>query len=444
MKTTHLPIVKKNRPSTIRAVWISLALLLVALPHLFGSGSAIGMFSLMGVAIIFALSYNMLLGQTGLLSFGHAVYFGLGGFFCAQLLVAIADQGYPVPLVLVPVVGGLVGLFFAAILGVASTKRGGTVFAMISLGIAELVIALVALMTGLFGGEQGISVDRTETLPIMGFHFGSQIEVFYLIAFWCFVCMLTMYFITKTPFGKLCNAVRDNPERVAYIGYSTRSVRFIAFVLSGTFAGIAGSLSVINFEMAAGSMLGAHQSASVLLMTYIGGVGSFAGPVIGAILVTLLQMSLSDLTPAWQLYLGLLFVLAVMYMPGGIAQVIALHVPLAQKGLLHRLARPYLHASLPFFCTTLSTCLAIELTYRLTVDKSHGPILNVWLLTLDASSAATWIGVALLFLVGVVSWRFLQPGIMSAISEVMEASRNSQASPKPVDEEVSDLKRGLV
>src|SRR5262249_9305252 len=120
-------------------LWLAVALLFAGLPLVFRSGSALTMMSLMGIMIVFALSYNMLLGQTGLLSFGHAVYYGLGAFFVVHAMNAIIRARYPIPLPLVPFVGGIAGLAFAIVFGSVSTRRGGTAFAMISLGLAELV-----------------------------------------------------------------------------------------------------------------------------------------------------------------------------------------------------------------------------------------------------------------------------------------------------------------
>ena len=137
-----------------------------------------------------------------------------------------------------------------------------------------------------------------------------------------------MYAITRTPLGRMCNAVRENPERAQFVGYNPQTVRFIAFSLSGFFAGIAGALAAINFEIVNSSYVGLGQSGVVLLAAYIGGVGYFIGPVIGAIIVTYLQVMLSDVTAIWQLYFGLLFIVIVMFAPNGIAGLLAMHQPL--------------------------------------------------------------------------------------------------------------------
>ena len=272
------------------AVWMAAGLVMAVLPYIFSSGASITMMSLMGFAIIFALSYNMLLGQTGMLSFGHAVYYGLGGFMTAHALNVIGAGKWPIPLPVLPIVGGLAGLSFAIIFGWVSTKRAGTAFSMISLGIGELVAACSLILRGFFGGEGGISTSRTSTLRLFGISFGPQIQVYYLIAAWCLLCMAAMYAFTRTPLGRMCNAVRDNPERAEFVGYSTQMVRFIAFCVSGFFAGVAGGLAAIHYEIVTSSVVGAGPSGYVLLMAYIGGIAFFIGPIIGAVLMTALQI----------------------------------------------------------------------------------------------------------------------------------------------------------
>src|SRR5882724_5323280 len=171
-------------------IWLAAVLLMIGLPFFARSGSALTMLSLMGIMIIFALSYNMLLGQTGMLSFGHAVYYGLGAFFVVHAMNAIIRAKYPVPLPLLPLIGGVAGLLFAFIFGSVSTRRGGTAFAMISLGLAELVASSSLILRSFFGGEEGITTNRTRLYRLLDWNFGSQIQVYYLIAAWCLVCMI--------------------------------------------------------------------------------------------------------------------------------------------------------------------------------------------------------------------------------------------------------------
>ncbi len=392
-----------------------LAIGLVIAPYMFSSGVALTMMSLMGVMIIFALSYNMLLGQTGLLSFGHAVYYGLAGFCAAHAMNLIASNKLPIPLPAVPLIGAAAGLFFGLVFGAVSTRRAGTVFAMISLGLGELVAAFALVLHSFFGGEEGIATNRVKLAPFLGYKFGPQIQVYYLIAFWCLVCVVLMYAITRTPFGRMCNAVRDNPERAEFIGYSTQRVRFQAFVLSAVFAGVAGSLAAINFELMNSQAVGAGTSGQVLLMTFVGGTGHFAGPIIGAMLITFLQISLSDLTQAWMLYFGLLFILVVMYAPGGIAGWLALHRPLLRGGRIFKLVPIYVLTALPLTALVFGGILLIELAHHMLVDApSDGPMLSVFKISMNGASPGPWLSGLILFFGGALSVRALWPRVGDA------------------------------
>src|SRR5580658_10041323 len=162
--------------------WLLTALLFAAAPNIFTSGIALTTMSVMGVMIIFALSYNMLLGQTGLLSFGHAVYFGLGGFVAIHAMNAAIRAKFDLPAPFIPLVGGLAGLAFGFLFGLVSTKRAGIVFSMISLGLGELVSSSSFILRSFFGGEEGVTTNRAKLAHFVGFRFVSQIEVYYLIA----------------------------------------------------------------------------------------------------------------------------------------------------------------------------------------------------------------------------------------------------------------------
>ena len=407
--------------------WVASALALVALPMVFSSGSALTMMSLMGFAIIFALSYNMLLGQTGMLSFGHAVYYGLGGFMTAHALNVIAAGKWPIPLPVLPLVGGLAGLFFAALFGWVSTKRAGTAFSMISLGIGELVAACSLILRGFFGGEGGISTSRTATLKLFGISFGPQIQVYYLIAAWCLLCMAAMYAFTRTPLGRMCNAVRDNPERAEFVGYSTQMVRYIAFCVAGFFAGVAGGLAAIHYEIVTASVVGAAPSGFVLLMTYIGGIAFFIGPIIGAVLMTALQISLSDYTGAWQLYVGLMFVVMVMFAPWGLAGLLLMHQPLAAAGTLARVWRSYAVAALPALLLALGAVLLIETSHHLLVKATEGPAMRLLGVDFNANSLAVWAVIAGLLLAGGLLLRRLGPHAAAAFHAAAQAAREKKA-----------------
>jgi branched-chain amino acid transport system permease protein len=171
----------------------------------------------------------------------------------------------------------------------------------------------------------------------------------------------------------MCNAVRDNPERVQFVGYDPHVIRFLAFCFAGFFAGIAGALAAINFEIANSAYLGAAQSGVVLFATYIGGVGFFIGPIVGAIFVTYFSLALSDLTSVWQLYFGLFFIAIVMFAPGGITGLLMKHRPLVRAGTLVAVLRAYLVALVPTLTMIAGLILAIEIVVQHTVNAGQDP-----------------------------------------------------------------------
>src|SRR6476660_5774468 len=221
-------------------IWTLFAVMLIVAPMLFRSSLALTMLSQIGYLIIICLSYNILLGQGGMLSFGHAVYTGLGSFIAIHAMNLATKGTLPLPIVVIPLVGGLSGLFFAALLGYVTTKKSGTTFAMITLGIGELVAAMSLTFPGFFGGEGGVTTNRVYGGGFLGLTFGTQMQVYYLIVVYCFVSTVLMFAFTKTPLGRMLNAVRDNPERVEFIGYSTQRVRYFGFMIAGFFAGLVG------------------------------------------------------------------------------------------------------------------------------------------------------------------------------------------------------------
>ncbi|HYR24993.1 MAG TPA: branched-chain amino acid ABC transporter permease, partial [Aquabacterium sp.] len=209
------------RPMNVGRIvlWGLFALVLLVAPKVFTSSLAMTMLTQMGIAIIACLSYNMLLGQGGMLSFGHAVYSGLGSFAAIHVLNKVSEGAWHVPVSLLPLIGGLAGLLVAALLGSITTKKSGTIFAMITLGIGELVYSMSLMLPEFFGGEGGISGNRVVGKPFLGISFGPQIQLYYLIAFYCFVSTAALFALTRTPLGRMLNAVRDNPERVEFVGY---------------------------------------------------------------------------------------------------------------------------------------------------------------------------------------------------------------------------------
>ncbi len=376
-------------------LWLAFALVMLVLPRIFDSGLSITMLSQMGIAIIACLSYNMLLGQGGMLSFGHAVYTGLGAFVAIHALNAWCAASPALPVSLVPLVGGVAGMGFAALFGYVTTRKSGTTFAMITLGLAELVFAMSLMVPEFFGGEGGVSGNRVVGAPVLGITYGPAVQVYYLIALYTLVCVVMMYAFTQTPLGRLLNAVRDNPERVEFIGYNPQRIRYTAFIIAGFFAGISGGLGALNFEIVNAEVVGAARSGAYLLFTFLGGATFFFGPILGAVLMVLAFVMLSEITKAWLLYLGAVFMLMVMYAPGGLASLIMLNLRVARHGKLRALLPEYgLLACSSLLCAVGFSAL-IEMVYHRQLETALGPVLRFLGAGLDTSSAAHWSGLLL-------------------------------------------------
>lgn len=398
-KTTASPM-RAGMMSMTYMPWIIAAILLMILPFIFTNNSSITIMSQMWITVIFALAYNMLLGQGGMLSFGHAVYMGLGGFFCMHIMNYVEDFGLALPLPLLPLFGGLFGMGFAMLIGSFSTTGAGTRFAMISLGVGELIAACSIIIVAFFGGEEGISGDRTYGLPFFGIEFLKQIEVYYLISGWLMISAILMYLFSRTPVGRMANAVRDNPERAQFLGYSSRWVRFYSFCASGFFCGIAGGLFAISYEILTEENLNAVQSGTILLVTFLGGVGFFFGPIIGAIAFTLLQTVLSLQTELWAFYAGALFVATVMFFPGGLAGLLMMHVPAARFGKLGTLWVPYLKTLLPGAIGVLGLCCLVEMTFHYRHSAPGDEEMTLFWTTFNSHSLVAWLVVFVITAVG--------------------------------------------
>jgi len=387
-------------------VWGLFALVLLVAPLLFTSNLSLTMLSQMGIAIVVCLSYNMLLGQGGMLSFGHAVYSGLATFIAMHVLNKVGVTGIPVSLI--PLIAGIGGMGFAVVLGFVTTKKAGTPFAMITLGIGELVFAMSLMVPEFFGGEGGVSGNRVVGKPFLGITFGPQEQVYYLLAIYTFVCTAAMFAFTRTPLGRMLNAVRDNPERVEFIGYSTQRVRYLAFIISGFFAGVAGGMAAINFEIATAEVVGAVRSGGYLLFTFLGGATFFFGPIIGGVLMVIASVLLSEFTKAWLLYLGLIFLFMVMYAPGGIASLIMMNLRVAAFGKLRRLWTSYLALGGTALVVLAAAAAMIEMVYHLQLDNTLGSTVNFMGTTLNPAGLDAWFGSAFVLLTGLGLFEFVR------------------------------------
>ena len=210
-----------------------------------------------------------------------------------------------------------------------------------------------------------------------------------------------MYLLTKTPFGRMCNAVRDNQQRAEFVGYNVRKVRWLAFSLSAMFAGAAGSLHAINYEHIGFESVSLVQSGLVLFMAYIGGIGNFLGPILGAISLTYLDTMLSDITEAWVLYYGIIFVLVIAFAPQGISGIIMVHEPIIRNNpsLLKKLVFPYTIFLVSIIILTIGFTSIIELIHSL---KSSKDSLKVYWLNINNNNIFIWMLFSLIFISGIL------------------------------------------
>ena len=385
-----------------------LAALMLLAPWIFSSPFSQAVLTQMGIAIVACLSYNMLLGQGGMLSFGHAVYTGLGAYMAMHVLQAAGSAGWSVPVSLIPLVGGVCGMGFAVVLGYVTTRRSGTTFAMITLGMGELVFAMSLMFTDFFGGEAGLSGNRVQGYALWGIDFKSQSQVYALVAAYTWVCVGLMYTFTQTPLGRLLNAVRDNAERLSFIGYQPQRVRYLAFIIAGFFAGVSGGMAVLHFEIVTAEVVGAARSGAYLLFTFLGGSGYFVGPILGAVGMVLSAVLLSEWTAAWLLYLGVLFVAMVMYAPGGLASIGVWHLRWVKQAHASRLWVWYLGCLISAAVATLGAASLIELFYHHQLQSSVGQPLH-WLGQPWATEQPLpWVLAAMALATGLTGWRLFK------------------------------------
>ena len=402
-------------------VWSLFALVMAVAPLIFTSSLSHTILSQMGIGIIVCLSYNILLGQGGMLSFGHAVYSGMGSFLAIHTLNQITKGALPLPVSLIPIVGGVASMLVAILLGWVTTKKSGTTFAMITLGVGELIWAMSLMFPEFFGGEGGVSGNRVTGSKPMGITYGPQIQLYYLIAVYTIICTALMFAFTRTPLGRMLNAVRDNPERVEFVGYDTQKIRYFAFIVAAFFAGISGGLAALNFEIVTSEVVSGYRSGAYLLFTFLGGATFFFGPIIGAILMVLAFVLLSEFTKAWLLYLGLIFLFMVMYAPGGVASLIMMNLRVAMFGYLRKLWVSYLALAITAMVVLLGAACMIEMIYHLQLNAALGSELTFLGAKLDAKSLNSWFGSAFVMLTGLGLFEVCRRQFAVEWSQIQEA-----------------------
>jgi branched-chain amino acid transport system permease protein len=267
--------------------------------------------SQMLVFAIFAIGYDIAFGYTGLLSFGHAAFFGLGAYGTGLTLIHLS---IPAPLALM--IGLMISLLVAFPIGYLSIRRRGIYFAMVTLAFAQMIYFIAFKWRALTGGDDGLhGVPRPPLGPI---DLRSEVVLYYFILFFFILSVLLGIRIIKSPFGKTLECLRENEDRARSIGYNPTRYKLISFVISASFTGLAGGLYALLQNFVPLFTLGLDLSGDIVLMTLIGGMGTLYGPIMGAMGLVLLKDLLTSHTNIWPLFLGLLFVVSIMTFRKGV------------------------------------------------------------------------------------------------------------------------------
>lgn len=281
---------------------------------------------------LFAVSYNLLLGYAGLLSFGHAAFFGVGAYFTVFALKYIDG----IPLLFAILIAGLAGASGGALVGFFCVRLHGAYFSLLTLAFNQFLFAVALKWRSLTGGDDGIGFSRPDLyLPLLGkIDMVSTVNVYYLTITLVLLCLISCRYFLRTPFGNTIRCVKENEERATFIGYNVFLSKLLVFTIAGFFAGIAGSLFAIFQEFVSLDTINLTMSTEVLFMTFIGGVGSFFGPVLGAAVYIYFIESVSRITTHWQFFLGLLFIFLILFAHKGLIGLVPSFF-ISQKGTKH-------------------------------------------------------------------------------------------------------------
>lgn len=291
---------------------------LIAMPWVLGGYSL----RLLTEAIIFSLyavSYNLLLGYAGLLSFGHAMFFGIGAFTTAVALEHIAG----LPLLLAAMMATLFTALVGLVVGILLLRVKGTPFALLTLAFNALFFSIGVKWTSVTGGDDGAIVNVPNIdLGVVSLNTIDGPTVYFITLVIVGSAIAFCWYFTRAAMGQSVLLIRENEERMRFLGYNTHVSRLILFVFSGSLAGLAGAFYAVLHAFVSLDAVSIAMTTKVLLMTFIGGIGNFFGPVLGAVFYTYFQNFISELTDSWPLIMGVLFIAMVLWTPGGLAGLI--------------------------------------------------------------------------------------------------------------------------
>ncbi len=301
-----------------RIPWLLIVLLIALLMPWFGSRYDIFLGTQIAIDALFAASLNLLLGTTGLVSFGHAAYFGVGSYVCGILM-----KTYGVPFALALPAAGFGAALFALVAGFFCVRLTRIYFAMLTLAFSQIVWAVAFTWNSVTGGDEGLSdvpypnLDWIGRLPGLG-NFRTPELFYFLTVILVAIALAMLQRIIRSPFGRMLTTIRDNPERAAFIGLNVRAYQLAAFVIAGGFAGLAGALYGIFNRGVFADFVFWPKSAEVMIMTILGGIDHFWGPPVGAFALVWLNQEITSYTQYWPLTLGIILIVLLYALPGGI------------------------------------------------------------------------------------------------------------------------------
>ncbi len=292
--------------------WVAAVIALLALIPLTGERYAIYLVTEIMIFALFATSFNLLLGYGGLVSFGHAAYFAVGAYACAILLTRL-DWPFVVAFPGAIVITGMV----SAVIGFFCVRLTEIYFSILTLAFAQLVWAIAFKWVDVTGGDTGfigVAVPELLNQPDRFFYFALIVVA---------ICLGLLRIITRSAFGTMLVAIRENRNRAAFIGVEVRYVQLLAFTLAGTFAGVAGALFTLFNHAVFVETAWWTSSAEVMIMTILGGMGSFIGPTVGAAVLILLDRLITEFTVYWPTVLGIILLCVLFFFPDGLTGVLA-------------------------------------------------------------------------------------------------------------------------
>jgi branched-chain amino acid transport system permease protein len=268
---------------------------------------------------LFAVSYNLLLGYAGLLSFGHAMFFGLGAFMTAVAIIHIPGLA----LWNAVLIGLITTIIAGFLLGSLLLRHKGSYFALLTLAFNALFYALATKWHSVTGGDDGLSITR----PDLNFGFtslsmASLTHFYYLTLIIVGAAIVICWYFTQTAMGNTVLLMRENEERMKFLGYNTNISRLLLFTFTGAMAGLAGCFYTLHFQFVSISAISVDMTTAIVLMVFVGGTKTYWGPILGAFVYITLQNYLSNITDRWPLFMGFIFIFMVLFIPGGLSEVV--------------------------------------------------------------------------------------------------------------------------